>query len=153
MCVAWCAACGAWCVVCQMLYDVRRGVYACAWIWLCMAVFATCTTTSAAGLAFLKQYRGVCQLTNEALDISACEDIMNKFKRHVQTLLQKCVQSPYIRPSVVDIITDYTWNRSCNVAMHMFLDDILTLQKRPTQLSQQEFDYAFDLLQVCMGIS
>ena len=91
------------------------------------------------------------QRAADALEISACESIMNKLKRHVQALLQKCVPNTYVRQIVMDIITDYIWNRSCNVALHMLLDDILTSEERPKELSQQEFNYALDLLEACAG--
>ncbi len=88
----------------------------------------------------------------DALEMSACEDIMKKLKRHVQALLQKCVPNAYIRQFVMDIITDYIWNRSCNVALHMLLDDILTRRCTCfTKLSQQELNYALNLLEACAG--
>ena len=90
-----------------------------------------------------------------AREISACEDIMNKLKRHVQALSQKCGPNVYIQRNVMDIITEYIWNPSCNVALHMLLDDILTSQERLTSLtsrwSQQERNYALDLLEACAG--
>lgn len=91
------------------------------------------------------------QRAADALEISACEDIMNKLKRHVQALLQKCVPNAYVRQHVMDIIMDYIWNRSCNVALHMLLDDILTSEERLTKQKQQELNYALDLLEACAG--
>ena len=46
---------------------------------------------------------------------------------------------------------DYIWNRTCNVALRMLLDDILTSEERPKEFSQQEFNYALDLLEACAG--
>lgn len=89
-----------------------------------------------------------------AREISACEDIMNTLKRHVHALSQKCFPNPYIQPRVLEIITKYVWNRSCNVALHMLLDDILTSEERLTLqslLSQQERNSALDLLEACLG--
>ena len=75
---------------------------------------------------------------------------MNKLKRRIQALLQKCVPNAYLRQNAMDIITDYIWNQSCNMALHMLLDDILTSEKcREEQLSQQEFNYVLDFLEVC----
>jgi hypothetical protein len=94
---------------------------------------------------------GAYQRAADALEISACEDIMNKLKRRIQALLQKCVPNAYLRQNAMDIITDYIWNQSCNTALHMLLDDILTSQARPRNLSQQEFNYVLDLLEACAG--
>ena len=47
------------------------------------------------------------QRAADAHHISASQDIMNKLKRHVQALLQKCVPNAYLRENVLDIITDY----------------------------------------------
>ena len=91
------------------------------------------------------------QRAAHALENSACEDITNKLKRHVHALLQKCVPNVYLRLYVMDVITDYIWNRSCNVALHMLLDDILTSEERHTKLSQQDLNYALDLLEACAG--
>ena len=33
----------------------------------------------------------------------------------------------------------------------MLLDDILTSEERPKELSQQEFNYVIDLLEACAG--
>jgi hypothetical protein len=33
----------------------------------------------------------------------------------------------------------------------MLLDDILTAEERPTKLSQQELNYALDLIEACVG--
>jgi hypothetical protein len=76
---------------------------------------------------------------------------MNKLKRRIQALLQKCVPNAYLRQNAMDIITDYIWNQSCNMALHMLLDDILTSEERPRNLSQQEFNYVLDLLEACAG--
>ena len=94
---------------------------------------------------------GAYQRAADALEISACEDIMNKLKRRIQALLQKCVPNAYLRQNAMDIITDYIWNQSCNTALHMLLDDILTTEERPKELSQQEFNYVLDLLEACAG--
>ena len=91
------------------------------------------------------------QRAADARENSACEDIMKKLKRHVQALLQKCVPNVYLRLNFMNIITDYIWNRSCIVAVHMLLDDILTSEERPTKLSQQEFNYALELIEACAG--
>ena len=91
------------------------------------------------------------QRAADALEISDCEDIMNKLKKRIQALLQKCVPNAYLRPKAIDSITNYIWNRSCNMALHMLLDDILTSEERHTKLSQQNLNYALDLLEACAG--
>ena len=84
-----------------------------------------------------------------AYEISNCEDIMSKLLRYVQSLLQKCVSNVYLRQHVTSIITDYIWNRCCNVASRMLLDDIVTSGKRSTTSSQQDLNYTVDLLEHC----
>ena len=84
-----------------------------------------------------------------AYEISNCEDIMSKLLRYVQSLLQKCVSNVYLRQHVTSIITDYIWNRCCNVALRMLLDDIVTSGKRSTTSSQQDLNYTVDLLEHC----
>ena len=37
------------------------------------------------------------------------------------------------------------------MALHMLLDNILTTEERPKELSQQEFNYVLDLLEACAG--
>jgi hypothetical protein len=91
------------------------------------------------------------QRAADARENSACEEISKKLKRHLQALVQKCVPNVYIRLNLMNCITDYIWNRSCNVAVHMLLDDILTSEKCRKELSQQEFNYVFDLLEACAG--
>ena len=51
----------------------------------------------------------------------------------------------------MEIMTHYIWNRSCNMALHMLLDDILTSEERLTKQKQQELNYALDLLEACAG--
>ena len=91
------------------------------------------------------------QSAAHALENSACEDIMNKLNRHVHALLQKCAPNVYLRLYFMDVITDYIWNRSCNAALHMLLDDILSSEELHTKLSQQNLNYALDLLEACAG--
>ena len=74
---------------------------------------------------------------------------MDKLLRYVQSLLQKCVSNVYLRQHVTSIITDYIWNRCCNVALRMLLDDIVTSGKRSTTSSQQDLNYTVDLLEHC----
>ena len=83
----------------------------------------------------------------DAFETSACDDIMNKLTRHVRALLEKCVPNAYLQEYVMDVITDYIWNRSCNVALHRVLDDILTSHAFS---SQQELSYVVDLLEACV---
>ena len=56
-----------------------------------------------------------------------------------------------IREHAIDIITEYMWNRTCNVAFHRVLDDIITNQASfRSELSQQEIADALVLMEVCM---
>ena len=91
------------------------------------------------------------QKATNADEISNGEDIMNKLKSYVQALLQKCVPNVYLRQHVASVITDYIWNRSCNVALHMLLDDIVTSGKCSRTPSQQDLNYTVDLLGHCAG--
>ena len=91
------------------------------------------------------------QKAANAYEISNGEDIMNKLKSYVQALLQKCVPNVYLRQHVASVITDYIWNRSCNVALHMLLDDIVTSGKCSRTPSQQDLNYTVDLLEHCAG--
>ena len=86
----------------------------------------------------------------DEFDFAGLDNSFMKLKRHTQALHNKCVQYPR-RRMVVHPIADYIWNRCCNVAMHMLIDDTLTSQELHHQLSQQEFDYALDLLEKCEG--
>ena len=85
------------------------------------------------------------------LEAAGLENIMNKMKRHTQALHEKCVQDPYLQEDIVDSIADYIWNRSCNVVVHMLIDDTLTSEELRHQLSEQEFDYALNLMEKCAG--
>ena len=91
------------------------------------------------------------QKAANAYEISNGEDIMNKLKSYVQALLQKCVPNVYLRQHVASVITDYIWNRSCNVALHMLLDDIVTSGPCSRTFSQQDLNYTVDLLEHCAG--
>ena len=75
------------------------------------------------------------QRAANASEISNCEDIMNKLKSYVQALLQKCAPNVYIRQHVTSVITDYIWNRPCNVAFRLLLDDICTSGERRSENS------------------
>ena len=74
---------------------------------------------------------------------------MNKLESYVQALLQKCVPNVYLRQYVASVLADYIWNRSCNVALRMLLDDISTSGERSTTSSQQDLNYTVDLLEHC----
>ena len=89
------------------------------------------------------------QRAAHATEQSACADIMNKLKRHAQALLQKCTPRAYLRECALDVVTDYIWNRTCNVAFLMLLDDILTHRWRPENLSQSEINDALGLEEAC----
>ena len=89
------------------------------------------------------------QRAAHATEQSACADIMNKLKRHAQALLQKCTPRAYLRECALDVVTDYIWNRTCNVAFLMLLNDILTQQWRPEKLSESETNDAVDLIEAC----
>ena len=91
------------------------------------------------------------QKAANAYEISNGEDIMNKLKSYVQALLQKCAPNVYLRQHVASVITDYIWNRSCNVALHMLLDDIVTSGICSRTPSQQDLNYTVDLLGHCAG--
>jgi hypothetical protein len=89
----------------------------------------------------------------ENTDNIACEDIVKKLKAHIHVLLQKCAPHAHLREHAIDIITEYMWNRTCNVAFHRVLDDIITNQASfRSELSQQEIGDALDLMSVCMSI-
>ena len=89
------------------------------------------------------------QRAAHATEQSACADIMNKLKHHAQALLQKCTPRAYLRECALDVVTDYIWNRTCNVAFLMLLDDILTHRWRPENLSQSEITDALGLVEAC----
>ena len=100
------------------------------------------------------------QRAADATEHSACEDILKKLKNHVQALLQKCIPQAYLREYAMSIITDYIWNRTCNVALLMLLDNILEPSERrhgsfqealtARGLSQRELNVSLDILKACI---
>ena len=87
----------------------------------------------------------------ENTDNIACEDIVKKLKAHIHVLVHKCAPQAYPREHAIDIITEYMWNRTCNVAFHRVLDDIITNQASfRGELSQQDIGDALVLMEVCM---
>ena len=80
---------------------------------------------------------------------SACADIMYTLKSHVQALLEKCVSGAYLRDCAMDVIIAYIWNRTCNMAFLMLLDDIRTHRWHPEDLSQPEINGALELIEAC----
>ena len=53
--------------------------------------------------------------------------------------------------NALDSIMNYIWNRSCHMALHMLLDNILTSGEPPKEPSEQESNYALDFLEACAG--
>ena len=78
------------------------------------------------------------------------KDIRNKAKRHVQALLQKCVPNAYLRLHVMDVITIYIGNRSCNAALNILMDSSAFWTSN-YELSPQDLKYVLDLLEACAG--
>ena len=86
------------------------------------------------------------QKAAHASELSACADIMYTLMSHVQALLQKCIPGAYLQDCAMDVIIDYIWNRTCNMAFLMLLDDILTHRWLPEELSPLEINDALELI-------
>jgi len=78
------------------------------------------------------------------------KDIRIGVKRHVQALLQKCAPNAYLRPHVMDVITHYIGNRSCNAALNILLNSSAFWTSN-YELSPQDLKYVLDLLEACAG--
>ena len=90
------------------------------------------------------------QRTPYATEPSGCANILYVLKTHVQTLLHKCIPGAYVRDCAMNVITEYIWNRTCNEAFLMLLDDIITEQWPREKLSQSEIYDAIELIETCL---
>ena len=95
---------------------------------------------------------------------SARLEILDRLRKHILALRGKCVENPRCQPRIIHLISDYIWNRSCNVAMHMLLDAILTSHivtatehscnfaalLQSIGASQPECECVFNILEACL---
>ena len=77
-------------------------------------------------------------LYHRATDASNLEDIINTLKGHVQGLLQKCEPNAYLRATIIEVVLEYIWNRTCNMGLRVLLVEFLQLQGWTAKLSPEE---------------
>ena len=78
------------------------------------------------------------------------EDIINKLKRHVQGLLQKCDPNIYFRATIIEIVLEYIWNRTCNMGLRLLLDEFLRPRGWTAKLSPEDRKYFVDIIEASL---
>ena len=90
------------------------------------------------------------QRTAYVTEQSGCAHIVYVLQTHVQALLHKCIPGSYVRDCAMNVIAEYLWNRTCNEAFLMLVDDTITEQWPREKLSQSEIYDATELIETCL---
>ena len=86
-------------------------------------------------------------LYHRATDASNLEDIINTLKGHVQGLLQKCEPNAYLRATIIEVVLEYIWNRTCNMGLKVLLDEFLQSRGWTAKLSPEDRKYFVDIIE------
>ena len=84
---------------------------------------------------------------HRATKASDHKDIINALKSHVQGLLQKCDPNVYFRATIIEVVLEYIWNRTCNMGLKLFLDELLKPRGWTAELSPEDRKYFVDIIE------